>query len=103
MLISAVKRELKNSQQRKNTKAVGGIEVKKKKKEPRKLDVPEPRPTPPHPLLREETQVKACLPWGLGVTPNTRGCKHFSSHINRRDSSPDTLEFSCQEPVAKQK
>ena len=32
-------------------------------------------------VLREETWVKACLPWGLGLTPNTRGCKHFSSHI----------------------
>ena len=48
-MLSAVKRELRNSQQRKNTKAVGGNRSKKKKKrerEPRKLDIPEPRPTP---------------------------------------------------------
>ena len=82
-----------------------GIEVKKKKREresPGSLIFQNHAP-PPHPFLREETWVKACLPWGLGLTPNTRGCKHFSSHINRRDSLPDTLEFSCQELVAKQK
>ena len=38
----------------------------------------------PHLLLRLETWDRACLPWGLRRTPNTRGCKHFSSHINRR-------------------
>jgi hypothetical protein len=32
-MLSAVKRELRNSQQRKNTKAVGGNRSKKKKKE----------------------------------------------------------------------
>lgn len=35
-------------------------------------------------LLREETWCNACLPWGFGLTPNTRDCKHFSSHRNGR-------------------
>ena len=81
-----------------------GIEVKKeeeKKKSPGSLMFQSH--TPPPPRSERSPGLRLACPGGLGLTPNTRGCKHFASHINRRDSLPDTLEFSCQEPVAKQK
>lgn len=64
-----------------------GIEVRKKK-ERRKLDVPVM--TPPHPPSCALAHRRPALPGGWGLTPNTRGCKHFSSHINRMDSLPAT-------------
>lgn len=42
-------------------------------------------------LLREEAGL-AGLPWGFGLAPTTRDCKHFSCHTDKA-----TLSFSCQE------